>query len=272
MNIIALKKWFPVVWVLLLGACGAIHDRGSSSDGNGGALFVSRIQPILKKNCFSCHSQPNHPAGSRFYMHPTDNQKLFDEVFLRVKAGDAQTSLLLMRGMGVQHSVGNQLPDISEQEEIRRWIQSPDVVRGPGSGGNGSVGDPMASLKVTISRPAIIGFVRFSLDELGHLGAFVEVGVRSFSDGIYEFYEWRVHSPNYPLRISGIFVFVLNGGQKNSSNSLASVVLNASRSQASGANVTPLAGTPLSSRSAVVAQIGVGDLIQLGFTSLEILP
>ncbi|MFM8313242.1 MAG: hypothetical protein ACKOA8_03060, partial [Deltaproteobacteria bacterium] len=78
------------------------------------------------------------------------------------------------------------------------------------------------------------------------------------------------YTPSYPLRVVGVNVFVSSGTRSNSSNTMATSVLEAPQSQAADSNATPsLPGAVLSTRAPIVPLLQMGaDNIKLGFTDV----
>ncbi len=249
-----------------------------------GSLFMTNVVPVLRTNCKNCHDSTlqGSAAVNSFSMNFNDPQLLYNEVFRRVVPNDPDNSLILKKGKGGNgHGGGNQLPIASDIAKLEQWIRSSEVGSGPGvgggpSGGGGSTGPTLkftADLRVPsgLTTGGIYQYLRFPLAALGHNGAFIEVGVRYLTDGVYEFSQWRVYSPSYPLRVVGVNVFVSSGTRSNSSNTMATSVLEAPQSQAADSNATPsLPGAVLSNRAAIVPfLLEPGDNnIKLGFTDV----
>jgi hypothetical protein len=269
----------------LLNGCGAYHDlQNTVSGGTEINTFAATVRPILRSNCFGCHATPGGSAGAAFFMNPNDDTQLYREAFNRITAKNPSSSKLLNKAMGMGHAPGNQLPSVPDQDTIKAWINS-ESSGSSGASGNGGGGpvnpptppNPTGNLVMTPSLPVpsnlsnngAYQYLRFSLSGLGHSGALLEMGIRFYTDGGYEFSQWRVYSPNYPLKVTGLNVVVTNGTQRDFSNTLATVVLNAPKSGTTVPNSTPLPGADLSGRAATGISFGNGDLIQVGFTRLE---
>jgi mono/diheme cytochrome c family protein len=279
------KLILALMTTALLNGCGAYHDEQNPvSGGTEINAFAATVRPILQNNCFGCHATLGGSAGAAFFMNPNDDSQLYREAFNRITPKNPISSKLLNKAMGMGHSPGNQLPSVPDQDTIKAWINS-ESSGGSGTSGNGGGGsvnpptppNPTGNLVMTSSLPVpsnlsnggAYQYLRFPLSGLGHSGALLEMGIRFYTDGGYEFSQWRVYSPNYPLKVTGLNIVVTNGSQRDFSNTLATVVLNAPKSGATDSNSTPLPGAVLSSRAATGISFGTGDLIQVGFTRLE---
>lgn len=279
------KLILALMTTALLNGCGAYHDEQNPvSGGTEINAFAATVRPILQNNCFGCHATAGGAAASAFFMSSNDSTKLYQESYRRITPNNPSSSLLLNKAMGNSHGGGNQLPNNADQDKIKAWINS-DSSGGSGTSGNGGGGsvnpptppNPIGNLVTTtklavpsnLSLNGSYQFVRFPLASLGHTGALLEVGIRFYTDGGYEFSQWRVYSPSYPLKVTGLNVLVTNGTQQDFSNTLATVVLNAPKSGTADSASTPLPGAVLSSRAAAGISFGTGDQIQIGFTRLE---
>ena len=272
-------------WILT--AASGTTSGGGTGGGTGGGLFVTSVRPVLKTTCFGCHSNTSHNGFLAFPMNTTDDQVLYDEVIKRVVIGNPDTSVLVTKGAGMNHAGGNQFPTGADKEKIRQWILSSEVSNRPSSPGSyggttggttgGTSGGIPSYLKFTgtlsipggLTQSGSYQYLRFSLAALGHAGAFVEVGVRYYTEGGYEFSQWRVYSPNYPLRVNGLNILVSNGVSQNLTNTLATVILDAPKSAATESMTTPLSSSLLSTRAGTSTVIKpMGDEVKLGFSEV----
>lgn len=268
-----------VFWgaIYLLAGCGAFHDKISpTTSAIRFSNFVSTVRPVLQSNCFSCHSQATNPAAVSFFMNSSDDITLYNESSRRIVSNNPGASALLLKGMNqTPHQGGNQLPGVADQDKIRNWIN--DIDSGSGGTGSGGGGTTGTNLRLTTGFVVPTGltvngnyrYMRFGLSGLGHPNAFVEMGVRYFTTGVYEFSQWRVYSPNYPLRISGLNIVVSQGATQNIVSTLGSVIVDSPQSQVADSSSNPLPGTPLLTQTALGLEIQAGfDEIKLGFTDV----
>ena len=265
--------------VLVLVGCGAFHDKVGSPSGLQSSLFATNIRPILVSNCFSCHATPTNAGGAAFFMSPDNSVGLYEEARKKVIPGDINGSPLLQKGVGNSHGGGNQLTRIEDQNKIKDWIMNvgsdtsppvtPPVVIPP------SVilkftGINSVPPNLTLASP--YQYVRFDLANLGHSGAFIEMGIKLYTEGGYEFSQWRVYSPNYPLKIRGINIAVINGSSQIISPTLGSLTFNF-MSSTDPASVAPPLVVALEpnrgDRAATGSVINNQDQVKLGFTLIE---
>gem|GEM_PF-3415001 len=281
MNVYGRKSLVFLVLELFLSGCGAFHDKVRTSSGTTAislAAFVRTVKPVLQTNCFGCHAQLGNGAAAAFFMHPSDNDNLYNLCFGKIVVGNPDASALLQKGKGANnHSGGNQLASAADQEKISNWISNSGS-GGSSSGESGSSqGTTGSNLKFTGSVPVpvdltlngVYRFMRFSLTGLGHPNAFVEAGIRYYSDGSYEIGQWRVYSPSYRLKVTGVNIVVSSGLDNILYNTMASVILDAPQSPINDSSTTPLPGVVLSMRSVAAAEIRLrNNEIKLGFVDV----
>ena len=279
MNVL-IKYYLPGFFVgLILVGCGAFHDKFGPPPGIQSNRFLTNIRPILSSNCFGCHANLTNSGGAAFFMSPNDSVQLYEESSKKIILGDIGGSLLLQKGLGVNHGGGNQLTDIGAQNKIKEWIMNVETEIVP-PGTPPPVTLPPAILKFTEkqtipSNLSIMGayqYVRFDLTNLGHSGAFIEMGIKLYTEGGYEFSQWRVYSPNYPLKITGINIAIINGSSQIISSNLASLTFNFMRSTAPASEAPPLVvalETNRGDRAATGSVVNNQDQVKLGFTLIE---
>jgi mono/diheme cytochrome c family protein len=275
MNVVRKIGVFVIVSGFLSG-CGAFHDQGPTASAVQVNAFVNSVKPILKANCFGCHAQSGS-GGAVFYMSPSSDLDLYQQAYLRITPNDPDHSLLFEKATGaIIHGGQNALPVASDQQAIKAWINNVGTAPNTGSTGPAALptnlvytGAQSVPQFLAVGPQAPRQTVRFGLDNLGHPGAFLEMGIRFAVPGQYEFTDWRVYSPNYPLNVTGINIILSNGNQWTLVNSMKDVVLKAPQSQLADVNSIPLPGNPLSTQSELgFAFNSKTDEISLGFSSV----
>ena len=232
-------------------------------------LFLNTVRPILANTCFNCHSNSANAAFRAFEMNSTDNVLLYTKVFEKVVPGQPLNSSLIIKGSNLanNHGGGTVLTP-SEQNTLATWINSSEVRTPPsssgtvGTGGTGGTGGLNLRTTSALSVPTGLTltsdrYLRFPLNNLGHSGAFVEVGMRLLTAGVYQFSQWRVYSPNYALTVRGITVIVKNGSSQGLANTLASLTFEIPKSVATDSNTTPLPAK-------IYANEGVAQMLFIG--------
>ncbi len=278
MNVLT-KYYVPIFFmVLVLVGCGAFHGKvGSSPSEIQRSLFLTNVRPILSSNCFSCHATPTNAGGAAFFMSQTDSVQLYEESSKKIIIGEINGSLLVQKGSGNGHGGGNQLTRIEDQEKIKNWIMN---VQSDTETTTTTIPIPMSPLLLTEIKPVPSNltlqgdyqYVRFDLTSLGHSGAFIEMGIKLYNEGGYEFSQWRVYSPNYPLKITGINVAVINGSSQIISSTLARLAFSFVKSTPPASVAPPLVvalETNRGDRAATGSVVNNQDQVKLGFTLIE---
>jgi len=114
----------------------ALSSYSIAQDSRGLGLFHDYVEPLLKKNCYECHSHESKKAKGGLVLDSRDAILTGGDLGPALTPGDPENSLLLEAVM--YHNGDLQMPPEgkladSDIEHLREWIQlgAPDPRKGP---------------------------------------------------------------------------------------------------------------------------------------------